>query len=177
MTRFPDAPAWDFITRLYAAPGVAPACLELQDRHAIDVTLMLFCLWQGTVRAEPLGGRIADLIGQARDWHGATILPIRSARRRLKAGHGALAEAGEALYRTVLAAEIDCEHAEVLILSAAADAFGPQDGGGPFPAAMVANLRGFLSGCGIATGAADIAALATILAAAGAGAEAARFVP
>ena len=30
---------------LYAQPGVADACLKLQDEFGLDVNLVLFCIW------------------------------------------------------------------------------------------------------------------------------------
>ena len=44
---FPDIPFWDFSVALYSKPGVGAACLGLQDRHEIDVNILMFCLWMG----------------------------------------------------------------------------------------------------------------------------------
>jgi hypothetical protein len=130
---------------------------------------MLFCIWHGTAYGAPLGPHLAALCVTARAWREAAVLPLRGARRRLKA-------AGSAdPYRSVLAAEIDCEHAELLAL-------GVPGGGGPFhrrpaSAATVAdNLAGFLAASGVSPTSADRAALRSILAAAGA-AEAADLLP
>ena len=110
MTAFSAHPAWDFVSRLYAAQGVAPACLDLQERHGIDVTFMLFCLWRGSVSAKPLGAHMPALAATAREWHEAVVLPLRAARRRLKAEAIASPRPeARALYKTVMAAEIDCE--------------------------------------------------------------------
>ena len=38
---------WRFALGFYARPGVAPACLELQDRHGKDVLIALYCCWVG----------------------------------------------------------------------------------------------------------------------------------
>ena len=38
---------WSFSLRIYGAPGVEPACLDLQDRFGADVNLALYCLWIG----------------------------------------------------------------------------------------------------------------------------------
>jgi len=146
LTSFPAHPAWDFVTRLYAAPGVAPSCLDLQERHGIDVTFMLFCLWHGSVNAKPLDGHMPALAAAAREWHETVVLPLRAARHRLKAETGTSQKPEtEALYRKVLAAEIDCEHAELLMLAERADALaGPPDRAGS-PAATAENLSTFLA--------------------------------
>lgn len=166
---FPAHPAWDFALRVYGTPGVAPACLGLQERHGIDVTLMLFCIWHGTEHGATLGPHLADLCTTARTWREATVLPLRGARRWLKA-------AGPAdSYRSVLAAEIDCEHAELLALARQAEAI-PSTAAPPSAATVADNLAGFLAASGVAPTPEDRAALRTILAAAGA-AEAAGLLP
>ena len=40
-----DGRFWAFSLEVYGRPGVAPACLALQDRHGLDVNLLLFCCW------------------------------------------------------------------------------------------------------------------------------------
>lgn len=170
MSGFPGHPAWDFTLRVYGTPGVAPACLELQSRHGIDVTLMLLCLWHGSVREAPLGRHLPDLMAAARDWQEHTVLPIRSARQWLKPGaEGLEAPEGAQLYKAVLGMEIECEHAELLILVRQAQALcgKPADGAGPFPATMARNFADLLDQYGIRPDTADRAALDLILAAAG----------
>lgn len=170
MTSFPTHPAWDFVTRLYAAPGVAPACLDLQERHGIDVTFLLFCLWRGSVSETPLGEHMPVLAAAAREWHETVVLPIRVARRRLKAEAGVSQKPeAAALYKTILAAEIDCEHAQLLMLAERADALcGPTDGAGS-SAVMAVHLDTFFEASGVTLEATDKPAIATILKAAGTG--------
>lgn len=169
MTAFPAHPAWDFVARLYAAPGVAPACLDLQERHGVDVTFMLFCLWRGTAGAAPPGAHLPALATVAREWHETVVLPLRAARRRLKAeASAAQRPEARALYKSVLAAEIDCEHAELLMLAARADALcGPPQGAGS-PAAAAESLSASLAAAGVVSTEQDRPSLSVILAAAGA---------
>jgi uncharacterized protein (TIGR02444 family) len=170
MMDFPTHPAWDFVARLYAAPGVAPACLELQERHGVDVTFMLFCLWRGSADAKPLGENMRALSDMAREWRDAVVLPLRAARRRLKAEATASSRPEtKTLHQTVLAAEIDCEHAELLMLADRAETLcGPPDGGGS-AAVMAGNLAGFFEASGIKPAAQDAVAIAAIRDAAGTG--------
>lgn len=180
MTVFPQHAAWDFALRVYGTPGVAPACLELQARHGVDVTLMLFCLWHGSVSKRPLGEHLPGLLATARDWQESTVLPMRAARQRLKSGAEWLqASESTALYKTTLGIEIECEHAELLILARQAEAlFGPPvDGEGPFPATTISNLADLLRACGVSPTGPDRAALATVLAAAGVEGEQAHLFP
>lgn len=162
MSAFAPDRAWDFILALYDAPGVAPACLGLQERHELDVTALLFCAWIATMREEPLGDRIQELLAEAREWHGSVILPVRRARRRAKAGASVLqATETEALYRGLLAAEVECEHAEFLLLVRRAEAqLGPFGGNeATFEATAARNLSDFLNASGAAPTSDDRAAL------------------
>lgn len=166
MSRLPEHPAWDFITSLYAMKDVAPACLALQERHDMDVTLMLFCLWRGAAGDSIPDARMATLAAAARDWRAATVLPVRAARRWLKQR-----PEQEGLYRTVLAAEIDCEHGELLMLAQLTDANGGQCPPSA-PQAMAENLEAVFRERGIRQDAQDRQAVAVILAAASALTEA-----
>ena len=178
VSAFPSHPSWEFVTRLYRAPGVAPACLDLQERHGVDVTAMLFCLWRGAVDARPLGPHMAPLTRAAREWHEAGVLPIRAARRWLKDEARRLGEAtGASLYKTVLAAEIDCEHGELLMLAQLADELcGPIAESGS-PAAIADNLSAFLRAGGVTPGKRDRDAVTAILVEAGAAEEIGRVLP
>lgn len=167
MSPLPAHPAWDFVTRLYAAPGVAPACLRLQRAHDIDVTLMLFCLWRGAVCEEVLAPHLPRLMATAETWRTSVVLPIRQARQWLKA-ETAADSALDGVYRRVLSAEIECEQAELLALAEQADVLCGATMDGPFPAVMAANLAALLDAAGIAPNGEDRAALAVILTAAGA---------
>ena len=71
--------------RLYGLPGVERACLELQDRHRIDVTLLLFCVW----RAWEFGEIVSENDLEAAElaigaWRREVIEPLRRARRAMK---------------------------------------------------------------------------------------------
>ena len=40
-------PLWEFSLEFYAQPGVASACLALQDRCGVDVNVLLLMCWCG----------------------------------------------------------------------------------------------------------------------------------
>lgn len=177
MSPFPAHPAWDFVTRLYGAPGVAAACLALQERHGLDVTAMLFCIWRGSVERRPLGADAAPLMAAARDWHHAVVLPIRTARRWLKEEAQQPGETtGMWLYKTVLAAEIDCEHGELLMLARLAESFCGAPAGAGSAATIAGNLASFFARAGIGLEEQDRTAVATILEATGAAQEIGRLL-
>src|ERR1700689_2436291 len=73
---------WDFAVSLYDRPGVAPACLVLQDELGLDVNLILFCIWLADSGQDlgPMRDRALDI---SRHWQ-AVIAPLRQSRRALK---------------------------------------------------------------------------------------------
>lgn len=97
---------WRFSLELYSRPGVASACLELQDRHGKDVNLVLFGAWVGiSGRGRLSNADMARAVDEIGPWRRAVIEPLRTARRHAK-------EAGRAtLYEALKAAELDAEHA------------------------------------------------------------------
>src|ERR1700680_2972326 len=42
------SPFWRFSLRFYRQPGVADACIALQDARGVDVNILLFFLWLGS---------------------------------------------------------------------------------------------------------------------------------
>lgn len=169
MTGFPSHPFWDFSLELYGRPGVAPACLGLQERLGIDVNLLLFCCWAAESGHGQLSAvELAGALEVAQSWSRAVVLPLRGVRQwlkpRLEAGlpAGAPAAAVGALRRDVKASELAAEHAEQLMLAAILPA---ATGAAPDFAAARANIEAYLKALDVASGPADDADLAAILAA------------
>jgi uncharacterized protein (TIGR02444 family) len=97
---------WHFSLEAYGRPGVATACLDLQDRHGCDVNLVLCALWVGASGR----GRLTEidfgrLDGATSSWRRAVIEPLRALRRQVK-----LEADSAALYETLKAAELEAEH-------------------------------------------------------------------
>ena len=85
---------WSWAVSVYGREGVADAALALQDEHGQCVPLLL---WAAFTR--PVAPDLIDrAVSLARTWEAVAILPLRAARRGLKADlPGAPAEAREAL--------------------------------------------------------------------------------
>lgn len=75
---------WDFSVRTYRVTGVADACLSLQNEHGVDVNMLLFCAWVGSVIGEFDG----ELFNQANEFSGRwaenVVVPLREARTWMK---------------------------------------------------------------------------------------------
>jgi uncharacterized protein (TIGR02444 family) len=112
------APLWTFALAVYATPGVADACLGLQDRHGCDVNLLLFAAWMGAAHHWTMtSADMADAAAAVQDWHAEIVRPLRGVRRRLKSGpppgpNGA----SEALRTRIKAIEIEAERIELAAL-------------------------------------------------------------
>jgi len=96
---------WGFATALYARPGVADLCLELQDQAGRDVNLILLCLWSGEVLGLSLDDwDLADLAKAVAGWNAAAVHPLRALRRSLKGD-----AAADTLRAKIGAAELEAE--------------------------------------------------------------------
>jgi uncharacterized protein (TIGR02444 family) len=96
---------WPWAVAAYARPGVAEACLRLQDEQAQNVCLLLWAAWSGADADALARGAVL-----ARRWEGEVVGPLRQARRALKpAAPGIDAVSREALRAQVKAAELAAE--------------------------------------------------------------------
>jgi uncharacterized protein (TIGR02444 family) len=139
---------WDYSVALYGRPGVEAACLELQQRHRIDVNLVLLCLWLGERGTALDGEALARLCHAADRWQLEVVRPLRTLRRRLK---GRLADAepnsiagdwpglAASVRERAIALEIDAEHLEQVHLGRVAAGLPASAASGP--ALAGANLR------------------------------------
>lgn len=104
-----------FALELYRRAGVADACLDLQNRHDLDVNVVLFAAFVGGARGQTL--TIADLdLAQRRvdAWHREVVRPLREVRQRLKTGPApAPNDATGGLRRKLAQLEIEAEMIEL----------------------------------------------------------------
>src|SRR5262245_15604076 len=78
------APFWRFSLKLYRAPGVADACIALQEGAGVDVNLLLFLLWQATQRRAFTAADVAALEQRIGGWRDTAVIPLRNLRRALR---------------------------------------------------------------------------------------------
>lgn len=82
----PESPFWRFSLRFYGRPGVAEACLALQDKSCADVNLLLFLLFLAERKRRLEAAEIARLDAAVSQWRESVVKPLRALRRGLKAG-------------------------------------------------------------------------------------------
>jgi uncharacterized protein (TIGR02444 family) len=148
------SPFWRFSVKFYAVPGVAPACIELQDNAGVDVNVLFFLLWNASQNRALNDSEVANLDRMIGAWRDMTVVPIRNVRRALKSPPPVLAaEAAEGFRTRIKAVELEAERLqqEALYDLAQSGRFGRPAGGreqaahtsveayqallGPFPAA------------------------------------------
>jgi uncharacterized protein (TIGR02444 family) len=82
-----EADSWAFALDIYAKPGVADACLKLQDRAGVDV-MIFFMVAYAAVRHRILltPAEIGRLDEACRPWREQIVRPLRTIRSALKTG-------------------------------------------------------------------------------------------
>lgn len=75
---------WDWSMEAYGRPGAAEHLLRMQDDHALDVNLVLWCLWAGTHFPALEHKEVLSLFRQTEEWAQRVTIPLRGVRRWLK---------------------------------------------------------------------------------------------
>ena len=105
---------WDFSVSTYRQPGVAEACLSLQDRFGCDVNVLLYCCWFGCTRGLMIERTFNAALSFSEPWANEVVRPLRTARTWMKiAGCGntdVSTESCMSLRDDIKAAELKAEH-------------------------------------------------------------------
>lgn len=105
-----QSPFWRFSIAFYAVPGVAPACLELQDTANVDVNVLFFLLWSATQSRALSPAEVAALDKTVGAWRDMTVVPLRQIRRALKEPPGIVEPATAETFRArIKSAELEAE--------------------------------------------------------------------
>ena len=114
-----NSPFWTFSLSLYGKPGVAEACLALQDKQGIDVNLLLFVLWAGSNRRRLAPTEMQALIDLTESWRHDIVVPLRLVRRALRSPPAAVdAGAAARLRQEVKQLELESERLQQAALFA-----------------------------------------------------------
>jgi uncharacterized protein (TIGR02444 family) len=108
---------WRFSLELYGRPGVAAACLGLQDKGRADVNLLFFLLYLADRGRLLDPGDVARIDAAVRVWREDVVCALRELRRRMKSGvTGFEPLAVERLRERVKALELTAEKLEQQML-------------------------------------------------------------
>jgi uncharacterized protein (TIGR02444 family) len=75
---------WEFMLQFYALPGIAPACLRLQDVCGVDIPLFLATLYAAASGVDLNGDRIRKVDQNCAKWRSTVVSPLRSIRIEMK---------------------------------------------------------------------------------------------
>ena len=104
------SPFWRFSLRFYRQPGVADACIALQDGCGVDVNILLFFLWLALARRCVSLATAAAVCARVAPWRDDVVVPLRTLRRRLKEGSSLVERGAAELFRTrIKAIELESE--------------------------------------------------------------------
>lgn len=117
---WPDNPFWDFSLWVYGNEDVPPICLRIQESHAADINLLLYCAWMGT-RGYRLGEvDLASIVAAVDSWHREVVVTLRNLRTRLKFDTlGAPRALVDKIRGEFKLMELNAEHCEQIMLSGA----------------------------------------------------------
>jgi len=140
-----QSPFWRFSLKFYRQPGVADACIALQDGCGVDVNLLLFLFWLASDDRQLSADDVKLLDDNVRDWRNLTVVPIRDTRRKLK-GAATLVDPDkqEAFRNRVKAIELEAERLQQEALYEFAKS-GPLGTPASAPAAARANVAAYES--------------------------------
>ena len=137
-------PFWDFSLKLYASPAVQTACLDLQDGSGVDVNVLLYMLWQASLRRQLTLADAQAVLSGVDTWRADVVVPLRIARRNLKTPPPALdARGAEALRGIVKKAELEAERLQQAALFAITLPSAPDADATSVRAAGVANAAAY----------------------------------
>lgn len=148
-----DSALWRFSLAVYERDGVEAECLDVQERFGVDVNLLMFCAYIGSVEGAVLtGADVAEAAAAVGAWQSEVVGELRQLRRTLKpwgsVGSSDFWRAAELLRHQIKAAELEAEWIEQAILwswarsrVAAWRRLGHRE-------ALAANLRALLVRCG-----------------------------
>ncbi len=104
------SPFWRFSLGFYRQPGVADACIALQEEAGVDVNLLLFLLWLASERRQLSAAEVAALESRIAAWRDTAVIPLRNLRRALKAPPPLVAAGSAEAFRIrIKAVELEAE--------------------------------------------------------------------
>lgn len=115
-----DFPFWSFSIDRYMRPGVSALCLNLQERHQLDVNILLFALWLADQDEKVDHDTFVRLIQAAEKFHTSVVKPLRHTRQLLKlTTYGLPVDQAEAFRTTIKTRELAAEKLEQQLLFSA----------------------------------------------------------
>jgi len=143
-----ESPLWRFSLAVYRGAGVEEECLAVQERHGVDVNLLMLCAYVGAVEGAVLSASdVADALDATGAWHNEVVRALRQVRRTLKPS-GAASPVVETLRTKVKGTELEAEQIEQAMMWTWLRARAGQFSSGDPATALAGNVRTLLLRCG-----------------------------
>lgn len=117
---FESNPFWDHSLDIYGRKGVSAALITFQDRHSLDVNLLLLCLWAGNSGRGVLDdAEMEHALTVSANWNPNIVCAVREVRIRLREEIALVPkDLSDAFHKKLLRLEIGCEHVEHMAIVA-----------------------------------------------------------
>jgi uncharacterized protein (TIGR02444 family) len=127
-TAEPDNDLWHFALCFYGRQDVSSACLVLQEKLGVDVSVLLFAIFACVERGVTLDTQeLAALDGLVRGWRTEIVQVLRQIRKRLKSGpFSSTSSPTEELRNRIKVDEIKAEKIELAMLASWLDQQPPR---------------------------------------------------
>ena len=113
-------------------PGVADACIALQDQAKVDVNILFFLLWNATQGRAFNAADVTEIERRIGPWREIAVVPIRNIRRALKSPPPVMEpDAAEGLRTRIKAVELEAERLQQEALYGLAQTEPPRAGRRP----------------------------------------------
>jgi uncharacterized protein (TIGR02444 family) len=107
------SPFWRFSLQVYRLPGVADACIALQDEAGADVNLLLFLLWNAHMGRVLSRADVEALESRVAEWRDRVVIPLREVRRQLKSPPALVEKGAAEAFRTrIKQVELEAERVQ-----------------------------------------------------------------
>lgn len=104
------SPFWRFSLGFYRQPGVADACIRLQDEAGVDVNLLFYLLWHAALGRKLTSADVAAIEHRIAPWREQVVVPLRAIRRAIKTPPPVIeAETAEAYRSKIKGIELEAE--------------------------------------------------------------------
>lgn len=167
---YPENRFWEYSLKIYGGEGVSRAFINIQDRHEMDVNLLLLSIWVGgTGRGTLSLSQFSHLIEVSQLWNREIVCKLRAVRDRLKDPFQGFSEPHtEEMRKSVLGLEIECERIEHLALSSVLGdiALGPDQPDSGSLKQVITNISNYFTAKNCVVNGSDLEDLFVILAAA-----------
>ena len=104
---------WSFSLEVYANGAVQDACLNLQERHGLDVNILLLCCWLALRHKRIDGAEFDVVLAHTTEWQCNVVVPLRKIRRHIKSGVGLIPNGDSEVLRVrIKSLELEAERIE-----------------------------------------------------------------